>query len=720
MSKNRVYVLLFVLITAVLATSFIMYLPTTAAPLADEAGGGLEVVISGLNNPRGLQFGPDGGLYVAEAGSGGAAPCVSGPEGDVCYGASGSISRIMDGLQSHVVTGLVSLAAPDGSGATGVHDVAFDSMGNLHAIVGLGADPALRDPSGPLGDAGINFGQLISVSLSGTWTNTVDVSAFEGTNNPDGGEVDSNPYGLWADGDNFLVADAGGNDLLHVAGDGAITTTAVFTPRLVPFVTTTIPMQAVPTAVTIGPDGAYYVGQLTGFPFPVGGANVYRVEAGSEPEVYASGFTNILDLAFGSDGSLYVLEMFTNGILSGDPTGAVIRVAADGQRTTLASEGLVTPGGLAVGLDGYLYVTNFSTSAGIGEVVRIPVFETVASGLDNPRGLVFGPDGALYVAEAGEGGQGPCVPGPEGEICYGATGAVSKIMDGMQTRIVSDMVSLAISGTNGEAIGPHDVAFDVDGNLHAIVGLGADPALRDPSGPLGLAGINFGQLVSVSASGTWTNVVDVAGYEGTNNPDGGLVDSNPYGLIQDGSGFAAVDAGGNTLLGIDASGMITTLAVFPTRTVEFPPGVPFPMDAVPTAVAIGPDGAYYVGQLTGFPFPVGDANVYRVEAGSEPTIYAAGFTNIIDIAFDKSGNLYVLEITHNGLLSGDLTGAIIRVSPSGTQTMIATEGLTAPGGIAVGNDCALYVSNQAIFADAGTVVRVPINCEVYLPMVILD
>jgi hypothetical protein len=35
--------------------------------------------------------------------------------------------------------------------------------------------------------------------------------------------------------------------------------------------------------VVVGPDGAYYVSQLTGFPFPVGAANVYRVVPGSAP-----------------------------------------------------------------------------------------------------------------------------------------------------------------------------------------------------------------------------------------------------------------------------------------------------------------------------------------------------------------------------------------------------------------------------------------------------
>src|SRR6266849_701021 len=41
------------------------------APSAWAQSSGFTVVASGLNGPRGLKFGPDGALYVAEAGSGG-------------------------------------------------------------------------------------------------------------------------------------------------------------------------------------------------------------------------------------------------------------------------------------------------------------------------------------------------------------------------------------------------------------------------------------------------------------------------------------------------------------------------------------------------------------------------------------------------------------------------------------------------------------------------
>ena len=130
-------------------------------------------------------------------------------------------------------------------------------------------------------------------------------------------------------------------------------------------------MQAVPTTVRVGPDHALYFGQLTGFPFPPGGANVYRLAPGGMPEVFAAGFTNIIDIAFGRDGSLYVLQISAAGLLSGNPVGALIRVAPDGTRSTIAPGALISPGGIAIGHDGSIYVSRFATLPGAGDVVRI-------------------------------------------------------------------------------------------------------------------------------------------------------------------------------------------------------------------------------------------------------------------------------------------------------------------------------------------------------------
>jgi hypothetical protein len=131
-------------------------------------------------------------------------------------------------------------------------------------------------------------------------------------------------------------------------------------------------VQAVPTGVVRGPDGAFYVGQLTGFPFVPGSAKVFRVVPGHKPDVFADGFTNIMDVAFGRDGSLYVLEITQNGMLSGDPSGALIKVDRHCEHQTVLGTGLVMPGGLAI-KDNAAYVSNFGTAAGAGTVVRVPL-----------------------------------------------------------------------------------------------------------------------------------------------------------------------------------------------------------------------------------------------------------------------------------------------------------------------------------------------------------
>ena len=343
-----------------------------------------EAVASGLNNPRGLDFGPDGALYVAEAGSGGAGPCEEGPEGTRCYGTTGSVTRIdlRKGSVARLVTGLPSAASPaDGSFATGPHDVSLQGRGQMFVTIGYGGNPEARTAS--LGPAGAGFAQLARATAGGVWGLRQDLGAYEAAANPAGDEVDSNPYGVLALAGRQVVADAGANALNEVAADGSVRTLAVFPDRMVlapPFLGlppgTEIPMDAVPTSVAVGPDGSYYVGQLTGFPFPAGGANVYRVPAqGGTPEVYAGGFTAIVDVAFGPDGSLYVLEIAKNGLLdafiAGDWAGALIRVAPDGARTELSAGALFAPGGVAVRSDGALYVTNNSIFSGAGQVLRI-------------------------------------------------------------------------------------------------------------------------------------------------------------------------------------------------------------------------------------------------------------------------------------------------------------------------------------------------------------
>ncbi|MGH2389196.1 MAG: ScyD/ScyE family protein, partial [Chloroflexota bacterium] len=184
------------LVTALLGGS----LAVLGSPVhAKEAKPAVTVVARGLDNPRGLEFGPKGELYIAEAGSGGAAPCVKSPEGDkTCYGATGAITRVANGKQTRIITGLPSLAGQGGNGpssATGPHDIAVMKDGTVFAVIGLGANPSDR---AKLGAAGPDFGRLIQIDPSGTWKSVADLSAHEAKHNPAGGPVDSNPYSVLA------------------------------------------------------------------------------------------------------------------------------------------------------------------------------------------------------------------------------------------------------------------------------------------------------------------------------------------------------------------------------------------------------------------------------------------------------------------------------------------------------------------------------------------
>jgi hypothetical protein len=345
----------------------------------------------------------------------------------------------------------------------------------------------------------------------------------------------------------------------------------------------------------------------------------------------------------------------------------------------------------------------------------------VAEGLDNPRGIGFGPDGALYVAESGSGGAGPCIPaGPEGgETCFGATGAVTRITKHSQRRVLTGLPSVSEAG-GVAATGPVDLGFSGKSG-YLLLGNILDPATRASFGP---GARRLGKLLKVNLHGI-RSVADFPRFELANNPDGGAgtgpgtdppINSNPNGLLVRHRSQLVTDAGGNDLLKVDHKGRISVVAVFPPRLVDAPPGIPdlppqLPMQAVPTSVVKGPAGAFYVGQLTGFPFPVGGANVFRVVPGEDPEVFADGFTNIIDIAFDKRGRLYVLEIATGGLLNtpeDELpAGRLVRVDKDGSRTTLASEGLNAPGGFVLGHGAA-YITNNSILSDAGQVVKVAI------------
>ncbi|MDZ8186622.1 MAG: ScyD/ScyE family protein [Nostoc sp. ChiSLP02] len=339
-------------------------------------------------------------------------------------------------------------------------------------------------------------------------------------------------------------------------------------------------------------------------------------------------------------------------------------------------------------------------------------FSVIADGLDNPRGLAFGTDGSLYVTEAGTGGSGACVPSPSVEnqsLCYGTTGAVTKIGNGTQKRILTGLPSLALS--NGtDTSGPQDIAFDANGKPYIAIGYGSNPIFRST-----LGNTDLGKIIAADFNtNSWTSVADLANYELANNPDKGDVISNPFSLLLNGNKVVAVDAGANELLSVNTDGSnLNAIATIKRQTLTnpvFPSGPspsPFEIQAVPTNVALGLDGAYYISQLTGFPFPEGEAKIYRVGSDGQPTVYADGFTQLTDLAFDNEGNLYALQYANQSLWKGNLDGSLIKIATDGTRTTILSgNGLESATALTIGADGAIYVTNRGDRPGLGQVLKI--------------
>jgi hypothetical protein len=360
-----------------------------AAPLllgavpAQASGSGVSLVATGLNNPRGLHFGPDSQLYVAEGGVGGTTmntvgqcPQVPPPVGPYTSdGNSGSISRV------NTSTGVVTRVAADlpssqtslalGGLVSGVADVAF-VKDRLYALIsGAGCSHGL---------AGTN-NAIVRVNADGSTTQVVNLSAFlmshpvafpEPSVPPGDFEPDGTWYGMSAKGGDLYALEPNHQEMDRIeTANGNVS-------RVVDFSKT---FQAPedwrgPTAITRD-DGTFYVGTLTPFPIVPGAAQVFKVTPGGHFELFAGGLTTVVGLAVDSRDRVYALEMSN---IPGSPyfptpfTGDVVRINSDGSHTTIAG-GLNFPTAMTFGADGNLYVSNFGFGfpPGAGEVVRVSV-----------------------------------------------------------------------------------------------------------------------------------------------------------------------------------------------------------------------------------------------------------------------------------------------------------------------------------------------------------
>lgn len=322
-----------------------------------------KVFSTGFNNPRGLKFGPDGYLYVAEGGIGGtnsSSKCmqVIPPVGPYTGSVTGSrISRIdKDGMRTTWVDNLPSSMNSLGD-ISGVGDVAFIGRTLYAVITGAGCSHGV--PSIP--------NSVIRINSDRTWSGIANLSEFLMAHpvknpEPDDFEPDGDWYSMTNVNGTFYAIEANHGELDRITTSGNIS-------RVVDVSATF--GHVVPTVHAFH-DGDFYIGNLDTFPAPHGASSIFKVTLNGQISVFEKGFNMILGIVFDNMGALYVLETTTNNPFPTPGTGDIVRVDPSGARQIIAT-GLTFPTGMTFGPDGKLYVSNwgFGAPAGGGQVLQI-------------------------------------------------------------------------------------------------------------------------------------------------------------------------------------------------------------------------------------------------------------------------------------------------------------------------------------------------------------
>ena len=338
------------------------------------------VVASGLENPRGLKFGPDGYLYVAEGGHGGTAStvgqCEQVPGGTASPGpytgsTTGSrISRIApDGTRTTAVDNIPSSQtnAATGGLTSGVTDMDWIG-GTLYGLMaGSGCSHGVASiPNG-----------VIKANSDGTWSLIADLSAFQMSHpvahpEADDFEPDGSWYSMIAVNGDLYALEPNHGEVDKITTSGQIS-------RMVDI--SASQGHQVPTSMVFH-DGNFYIGNLFHFPIQPGSSRIFKVTPDGQVSIFATGLTTVLGVAFDSQGRLYATEMSTAPGMPTPGTGKVVRLGSGGQWETIAS-GLTFPTAMTFGPDGQLYLSHIGLGlpAGMGQIVRVALPGTTPPGM---------------------------------------------------------------------------------------------------------------------------------------------------------------------------------------------------------------------------------------------------------------------------------------------------------------------------------------------------
>lgn len=282
--------------------------------------------------------------------------------------------------------------------------------------------------------------------------------------------------------------------------------------------------------------------------------------------------------------------------------------------------------------------------------------------LDNPRGIALGRNGDIYIADSGSASKP-------------YSGRIVRISpDGTVVPLIKDIGNLTGSLYGQKYIfGLSDVAVRED-TVYGVFGLGA--WLLSPRTPPH-------RLVKHNSSGPPSTVFDFAKFEEDYDPDGGGEDTNATGVAAASDGTLWVsDAAGNWVAHLAGDGSAIASVAFPQVNGE---------QAVPTGIAVGPDGRAYVTLFRCQVPTAGKGGVARVKPDGTYEIAVSGLSNPIDVAFDAAGTLYVLEYAVDYT---PRSGRVLRIAHN-DRTEIVIDGLNNPTSMVIDSAGRIYVTEMA-------------------------